>query len=76
VIVSNDPVTTAFGNPSELGRLASMYPAFSFSRETIGRHGTCWVARRKNGLLPGPHTVVTGDLAELRAALASDEAEQ
>jgi hypothetical protein len=71
--VSSNTVTAAFYGPSELDRLASMYPAFWFTLEVIGRHGSSWVARRKNGLRPGLHTVITSDLAELHAALASLE---
>jgi hypothetical protein len=57
----------------ELDRLTAAYPAFRFGCETIGRHGSCWVARRINGLNPGVHTVITADLDELRTALASHE---
>jgi hypothetical protein len=71
--VSSSTVTAAFYGPSELDRLASMYPAYWFILEVIGRHGSCWVARRKNGQRSGPHTVITSDLAELHAALASPE---
>ncbi len=60
---AHDPLTSLIRN----------YPAFWFSRETIGRHGSCWVARRKNGLRPGLHTVITTDLAELHAVLANPE---
>jgi hypothetical protein len=73
VTVSNEPVTATSYGPSELDRLASMYPAFRFTLEVIGRHGSCWVARRKSGMRPGPHTVITSDLAELHAALASPD---
>jgi hypothetical protein len=73
VTVSNIPVAAAFYGPSELDRLAAAYPAYCFSRETIGRHGTCWVARRKDGLSPGLHTVITADLDELHAALADQD---
>jgi len=73
VTVSNNSVTAAVYGPSELDRLASAYPAFWFGREAIGRHGTCWVARRRDGLRPGLHTVITADLAELRAALANPD---
>jgi len=40
VTVSNNPATAACYGPSELDRLAAAYPAFWFSYETIGRHGT------------------------------------
>jgi hypothetical protein len=56
-----------------LANLSSSYPAFWFTQEIIGRHGDCWVARRKDGLSPGLHTVITSDLAELHAVLASPE---
>jgi len=59
--------------PHELDRLAAAYPAFRFGCEIVGRHGPCWVAERKNGLHPGLHTVITADLGELHAALASEE---
>jgi len=57
----------------ELDRLTAAYPAFRFRCETVGRHGTRWIAERKIGLHPGLHTVITADLAELRAALAGQE---
>jgi len=57
----------------ELDRLTAAYPAFRFRCQMIGRHGTRWIAERKVGLHPGLHTVITADLAELRAALASQE---
>jgi hypothetical protein len=57
----------------ELDRLAIAYPAFRFSLENVGRHGCCWEARRKHGLRPGLHTVITAELSELRARLASAE---
>ena len=56
---------------TELDRLAAAYPAFWFARQPGGRHGICWVAQRKAGLHPGLHTVITADLAELRAALGT-----
>jgi hypothetical protein len=55
----------------ELDRLAAAYPAFRFSRENVGRHGTCWVAERLDRLGYGVRTVITPDIAELRAALSS-----
>ena len=54
----------------ELDSLTTAYPAFRFRRDLAGRHGSCWVAERKDGLGQGVHTVITGDLAELLAALA------
>jgi len=57
----------------ELDRLATAYPAFRFSLDFFGRRGTLWVARRINGLNSGVHTVITADLAELHAVLASQE---
>ncbi len=56
----------------ELDRLTAAYPAFRFRCQTIGRHGARWVAERRNGLHPGLHSVITADLAELHAALASE----
>ena len=71
--ISSNTVTAVFYGPSELDRLAGMYPAFWITLETIGRHGSCWVARRKNGVPPGLHTVITSDLDELHAALATPQ---
>jgi hypothetical protein len=56
-------------DPDELAMLAAGFPGFRIWRETVpGR--TRYVAR---GVSLGvrPHTVVTGDLAELRAALTA-----
>jgi hypothetical protein len=56
-----------------LASLVKTYPAFRFNLRTVGRHGDCWIAERKDGLTPGLHTIITADLEELRAALASQE---
>jgi len=56
----------------EISRLTVAYPAFRFGCQMVGRHGSCWVAERKNGLHPGLHTVITSDLGELHAALAAE----
>lgn len=56
----------------ELDRLTAAYPAFRFSREVVGRHGTCWVAQRLDRLGYGVHSVITRDLRELHTALARD----
>jgi hypothetical protein len=73
VTVSNDSVTSTFPYWRELDDLKAAFPAFRFSHRPVGRHGSCWVAERKNGLDPGVHTLITSDLSELRAALASQE---
>lgn len=56
----------------ELASLRASFPQFRIWRETIGERRR-YVARR---LTPGtrPHTVVTPDPAELRAALAQPPA--
>jgi O-methyltransferase involved in polyketide biosynthesis len=46
------------------------FPYFRIWREITGDR-TRYIARRQQGAVPGPHTVVTADLAELRSALAS-----
>ena len=65
----------ASGN-SEISLLAlrSEFPQFRIWRETEGTR-TRYIAR---SLLPGvrPHTVVTADLAELRAELSHDSKQQ
>lgn len=58
---------------AEIDRLTAAYPVFRFRCQMIGHHGTRWVAERRNGLHPGLHTVITDDLAELHAALTSQE---
>ena len=72
-------VTAPAGTPAttarELGRLAAAYPAFRFSREHVGRHGQCWVAERRDRMAHGVHTVITADIAELRAALSGQTAD-
>jgi hypothetical protein len=73
VTVRNHSVTAAFYQSSELDCLTAAFPAFRFSYRAVGRHGTCWVAERKDGLSPGLHTLITSDLAELRAALATPD---
>jgi len=73
---SGAPAQITPGSPDaadEIDRLTAAYPAFRFRCQTVGRHGTRWVAERKIGLHPGLHTVITDDLAELRAALAGEE---
>jgi len=55
--------------------LAAAYPAFRFSRETVGRHGPCWIAERVDRLGYGVHTVITADIGELRTALGSRTAD-
>jgi hypothetical protein len=69
---AQEMVTTA----RELDRLASDYPAFRFSRENVGLHGSCWVAERLDRLSYGVRTVITADLGELHTALSHDAAGQ
>ena len=57
-----------------LARLTTAYPAFRFSRESVGRHGPCWVAERRNRMAYGVHTVITTDIGELHAALSGHAA--
>lgn len=52
----------------ELARLREEFPAFAIWREVTGSRARLVAVRRQRG--PGPHTVVTADLAELRAVLA------
>ena len=59
-----------------LAGLRQDYPPFAFRRETLGRHGPRWVARRRQGASPGVHTVITASLAELRDALDRDARSQ
>lgn len=49
------------------------YPEFWFS-QCLRRSRLCWVAVRRDGAREGVHTVVTGDLDELQAALAGASA--
>jgi hypothetical protein len=56
--------------PSTAGQLASLqqeFPGFRIWREVTGEHGRFIAVRRDLGT--NPHTVVTADVAELRAAL-------
>ena len=54
----------------ELRRLAADFPAFRFRIQGgWDRRRMRWVAERVRGLDAGLHTVITTDLAELRAAL-------
>jgi len=56
-------------DPDELALIAAGFPAFRLWRETTG-DGTRYVARALS-LETRPHTVVTGSLPELAAALAA-----
>jgi hypothetical protein len=57
-----------------LGALSARYPEFRFFREPRGWHRQHrWIAERVNGLTPGLHTAITGDLTELMSALAHDQ---
>lgn len=56
-----------------LALLRIAFPGFWFSRYIRGRR-LRWVAVRKNGAVPGLHSLVTDDLAELCAVLLQDAA--
>jgi hypothetical protein len=61
------PVSVNGARPDDLASVAADFPHYQFSRESV-RNRTRYVARtRHDGI--NPHTLVTGDLAELRAAL-------
>ena len=49
--------------------LAAAYPAFTFSYAALGWKGRRWTAERAGRAAPGLVVVITGDLAELHAAL-------
>ena len=49
--------------------LQEEFPAFHISREVTGEHARFVAVRRHTGT--SPHTVVTADIDELRAALSS-----
>jgi len=65
VTPSQGPAAT----PGELTRLREEFPAFRIWREVTGEHARLVAVRRHAGT--SPHTVVTADMAELRAALGS-----
>lgn len=52
-----------------LCRLATAYPAFSFSYAVLGRKGRRWTAERTDQTASGLRVVITGDLMELHKAL-------
>jgi hypothetical protein len=56
-------------DPDDLALTAAGFPAFRLWRETTG-DGTRYIARARS-LTTRPHTVVTGSLGELAAALAA-----
>lgn len=60
------------GRAAQLTALRTRYPHYRIWQETAGER-TCYVARRQ-GTGTGPHTLVTGDVSELAAALASAHA--
>jgi hypothetical protein len=57
--------------PDDLPTLGQQFPGYDIWWETRGEH-TRYVARRRDPSL-NPHTVVTADPDELRAALQQDE---
>jgi hypothetical protein len=58
-----------------LALLQIAYPEFRFWHFTRGEHRLRWAAVRRNGADPGLYAAVTGDLNELGAALAGDQAQ-
>jgi hypothetical protein len=52
----------------ELAELRDQFPGFRIWREARGEHSRLVAVRRQQGA--SPHTVVTADPAELRAALS------
>lgn len=56
------------GRAAQLTALCTRYPHYRIWQETTGEH-TRYIARRETGT--GPHTLVTGDVSELSAALAA-----
>jgi hypothetical protein len=65
---SQDTAATA----SDLAGLQREFPAFDICREVTGERARLVATRRHTGT--SPHTVVTADIAELRAALTSPAA--
>jgi hypothetical protein len=57
-----------------LRRLATAYPAFRFSHESVGRKDARWVAARRERMAPGLCVAITDDLLELYAAPQRDKA--
>ena len=60
-----DPSTVA----ADLARLHAEFPGYRIWREVTGNRARLVAVRRHHGM--SPHTVVTADPAELRAALAA-----
>ncbi|HLI41227.1 MAG TPA: hypothetical protein VKV35_06245 [Streptosporangiaceae bacterium] len=61
------------GAPPELSGLAAEFPGYEFATQRT-RGGIAIVARRHGGCArPGLYAVVTGDLDEMRRALAEHE---
>ena len=50
--------------------LCADFPAYLIGTEAVGSGRRYVAVRREPGPGPGPHTVVTPDLAELRSALS------
>jgi len=57
--------------PRELALLAAEFPAFRFWRQTF--HDRTLYIAQGTSLSTSPHTVVTDDLGELRAALTAGQ---
>lgn len=64
------PCPASAADQVNLVLLRIAYPGFWFS-QCLHRSRLCWVAVRRDGAREGVHTVVTGDLDELQAALAA-----
>jgi hypothetical protein len=61
------------GTPAELSGLAAEFPGYEFATQQTW-DGISIVARRHEGCArPGLHTVITGDLDEMRRALREHE---
>jgi hypothetical protein len=67
-----EPASLDDARPGDLASLEADFPHYRFWRES-GRNRTRYVARTRFGGIH-PHTVVTSDLAELRAALGDGPA--
>lgn len=61
--------------PCHLRRLGTAYPAFEFSRESLGSKGARWVAEPNDRTTTGLRVMVTSDLMKLHAALQHDRAD-
>ena len=67
--MNNSQDHPAHQRAQELAHLKEDFPAFRIWQETTGERIRLVAVRRHHGI--SPHTVVTADAAELRAALSS-----